>query len=177
MLKNIKVQLHCHSNRSHDGTLSPIELIDAYRNAGYGCIAITDHEGDYDESEKIASPYDDFIVLNGIEKGRWGAQTLVIEDKLFIAAHPQKKRFSWELEDFKGSKINLIECYNGRENKFYYDITEKVGEKYGINDIVVDDAHNKEGIDKAYTTVKISKLSKEAILNAILKGNYKNIIS
>ena len=40
--KQFKANLHCHSTIS-DGRLTPEELKEAYKNAGYQVLAITDH--------------------------------------------------------------------------------------------------------------------------------------
>jgi len=39
----LKVALHMHTNRS-DGNLEPAQAVAAYRNDGYDCLAVTDHD-------------------------------------------------------------------------------------------------------------------------------------
>ncbi len=58
-----KANLHCHSTVS-DGKLTPAELKDAYKNAGYSILAITDHEVSCDHS---AMTEPDFLLLTGYE--------------------------------------------------------------------------------------------------------------
>lgn len=58
-----KANLHCHSNLS-DGTLSPQELKDAYKEKGYQVLAITDHEGLF-YHKHLSDP--DFLILAGAE--------------------------------------------------------------------------------------------------------------
>lgn len=61
--KFYKVNMHCHTNIS-DGTRSPEEVKEFYKNAGYSAVAFTDHEiliGHKDLCE------DDFIALHGYE--------------------------------------------------------------------------------------------------------------
>ena len=61
--------LHCHSNRS-DGSLSPAELVAAYREAGYDFVAITDHfeqRFDWPVTDTRALRSDDFTTLVGAE--------------------------------------------------------------------------------------------------------------
>lgn len=58
-----KANLHCHSTLS-DGSLTPAELKDAYKSAGYSVLAITDHERPYDHSSMTE---DDFLMLTGYE--------------------------------------------------------------------------------------------------------------
>jgi len=170
-----KIQLHCHSNRSHDGKMSVRELIDAYRAAGFSGIAITDHEGDYDHSEMIASPYEDFVVLNGIELGKWGPQTLAIENTLFVAAHPGRQSFRWEGKDILNhSTLNFIEAYNGREDRYYRELIKSVASK-SLKEIYVDDTHHKGQIGRGYVKVRAKALSKKAIIESLLSGAYDNI--
>lgn len=58
-----RANLHSHSNLS-DGSLTPEELIRAYREAGYSILAITDHEASYDHT---AASGPDFLLLTGYE--------------------------------------------------------------------------------------------------------------
>lgn len=61
--KFYKVNMHCHTNIS-DGTRSPAEVKEFYKNAGYSAVAFTDHEiliGHKDLCD------DDFVALHGYE--------------------------------------------------------------------------------------------------------------
>ena len=58
-----RANLHCHSTLS-DGELTPAELKDAYKAAGYSILCITDHEYPYDHSDMTE---DDFLMLTGYE--------------------------------------------------------------------------------------------------------------
>ena len=58
-----KANLHCHSNLS-DGTLTPRELVEAYKKEGYSILAITDHE--YTQYHgKFTNQ--DFLMITGYE--------------------------------------------------------------------------------------------------------------
>jgi hypothetical protein len=59
--KWLKGNLHMHTTKS-DGSLSPQDAINIYKNAGYDFIALTDHWVESDSLE-----YDDFLVLPGCE--------------------------------------------------------------------------------------------------------------
>ncbi len=61
--KQYRANLHSHSNLS-DGSLTPEQLVEAYRDAGYSILAITDHEAPYDHTE-LSTP--DFLLLTGYE--------------------------------------------------------------------------------------------------------------
>lgn len=58
-----KANLHCHTNLS-DGALSPEEIKDVYKNAGYSIVAYTDHELLFPQSHLADA---DFLPLNGVE--------------------------------------------------------------------------------------------------------------
>ncbi len=58
-----KANLHCHSVIS-DGKLTPKALKEAYKNAGYSILAITDHEAPHDHS---AMSEKDFLMITGYE--------------------------------------------------------------------------------------------------------------
>ena len=61
--KQFKANLHCHSTIS-DGKLTPEELKEAYKNAGYQVLAITDHCYPYPHNDMTD---DDFLMLTGYE--------------------------------------------------------------------------------------------------------------
>lgn len=58
-----KTNLHTHSNIS-DGALTPEELVQAYKDAGYSILSITDHNVIVDHSDKTTA---DFLLLTGME--------------------------------------------------------------------------------------------------------------
>lgn len=58
-----KTNLHTHTNIS-DGKLTPVEVVEAYKAAGYQVLSITDHNVVVDHSDKST---DDFLMLTGIE--------------------------------------------------------------------------------------------------------------
>jgi len=77
--KYYKTNLHTHTNIS-DGSLSPEEVIEAYKNAGYSILCLSDHNVIVDHSDKST---EDFLLLTGMEanindeeytptKGFWG---------------------------------------------------------------------------------------------------------
>ena len=58
-----KANLHCHSTLS-DGKLTPEQLKDAYKKAGYSILCITDHEVPHDHTAMTEA---DFLMLTGYE--------------------------------------------------------------------------------------------------------------
>lgn len=61
--KQYRANLHSHTNLS-DGTLTPEQMVQAYKEKGYSILAITDHEAPYDHT---ALSTDDFLMLTGYE--------------------------------------------------------------------------------------------------------------
>lgn len=61
--KFYKANFHSHSTDS-DGRLTPKELVDGYKSAGYSVLAISDHNLFKDRSDLCS---DDFLVLNSCE--------------------------------------------------------------------------------------------------------------
>lgn len=61
--KQYRANLHSHSTLS-DGRLTPEQLVEAYREAGYSILAITDHEAPYDHTA-LSTP--DLLLLTGYE--------------------------------------------------------------------------------------------------------------
>ncbi|HEX9015238.1 MAG TPA: PHP domain-containing protein, partial [Chloroflexota bacterium] len=51
--KRPRVDLHLHTTAS-DGVLSPVELVQAAKNRGLECIAVTDHDSTNGVEEAIA---------------------------------------------------------------------------------------------------------------------------
>ena len=77
--KYFKTNLHTHTNMS-DGKLTPDEMIENYKKAGYSVLSLTDHNVIVDHSAKST---EDFLLLTGVEvnindehymptKGFWG---------------------------------------------------------------------------------------------------------
>ena len=61
--KYFKTNLHTHTNIS-DGRLTPAELVEKYKSAGYQVLSITDHNVIVDHSDKNT---EDFLLLTGVE--------------------------------------------------------------------------------------------------------------
>lgn len=70
-----KTNLHTHSNIS-DGKLTPWEVVEAYKAAGYQVLSITDHNVVADHSDKTS---DELLLLTGVE--------ININDDLYKPTH------------------------------------------------------------------------------------------
>jgi hypothetical protein len=53
--ESVLTQLHCHTNQS-DGSFTPAQVVDKYLAAGYGALAITDHDKVTAQPAGLASP-------------------------------------------------------------------------------------------------------------------------
>ena len=61
--KYFKTNLHTHTNIS-DGHMTPEEIVERYKDAGYQVLCITDHNVIVDHSDKST---EDFLLLTGVE--------------------------------------------------------------------------------------------------------------
>lgn len=62
------IDLHVHTNSSHDSTITPIQLLEQMRFAGINAVAITDHDT-MEGYKRIrnSSAFKDMIILPGVE--------------------------------------------------------------------------------------------------------------
>jgi hypothetical protein len=78
-----KVQLHCHSTNSHDGHLTPTQLMNAYAARGYAAVAITDHDGTTSFPSLTDPGGHDIIFITGVEYSVSGSHMLGINIQTF----------------------------------------------------------------------------------------------
>ena len=143
-----KANLHCHSNLS-DGTLSPEELKDLYKGAGYSILAITDHE-----SIRCHSYLDDedFLTVTAME--------IAIKERLVSTSVDRHMKVCHLNVYAKEQENDYNVCYSAEYDKYSKKervaaILEKSGADYkrvygadGINDII--DTANKNGFLVCY---------------------------
>ena len=98
-----KGNFHLHTNRSWDGTVSPQEALQTYRDRGYDFCAVTDHEVYWDSAELND---EHFITLSGMESA-------------FI---PDEELPRWLLDRdrFGSLHINLLWDMTAGPNGFYH---------------------------------------------------------
>jgi hypothetical protein len=193
-----KGNVHLHTTNS-DGVLSPEEICNVYRDAGYNFIAITDHR----KVTEVENKKKDFLVIPGeeLDKGSFHVvgvnlkkaienEGLSIQQMLdrineqnaiAIIAHPYwSASTSSDLLGYKG--YAAIEVYNNTCEKIkgkgyssvHWDELLQKGKK--VLGLAVDDAHNKPGtyqerdILGSFIMVKAKTLTLEDIAASIKKG-------
>jgi hypothetical protein len=190
-----KGNVHAHTTES-DGHLSPEQLCEVYRRAGYDFLAVTDHDR-LTDTTAYSGP--DFLTLPGVEIGypdhvvHLGAQSvnstadmgqllreLQREPGLAIVAHPHWSNMSWD-------RITAAEGYVGIEIYGYSPDINR-GRGYAVQlwemllesgrrawGFAVDDCHyNKErpNCGGGWIVVAANTLTQEDILDAIKKGAF-----
>jgi hypothetical protein len=195
----IKAGFHCHTVNS-DGGLSPDETLLRYREAGYDCVAITDHR----QVTRTASfSTDSFIAIDSIEVGIWpdvigiGATAAPSRDLPFheavcclndqgafaVAAHPTYCGAGAEAY-LDCPNLGALEIYNAYCEEAYangvsvelWDMLLGSGRR--VWGVATDDAHLNEAkryysdAGRAWVEVLVEELSQQAILRAMKEGAF-----
>ncbi|KAA0007660.1 MAG: PHP domain-containing protein [Thermoplasmata archaeon] len=179
----MKFDLHIHTKYSLDGKEEPYKIAKFLKKAGYGGMAITDH----DTIKGADISIDDFIVIPGEEIKTDGGHILAIgikeeiksriasdaideiHDKggIAIIAHPF--RFSKP----KVEKIDAVEVINGRN----FPTQNKKARQYALRRRLPmtagSDAHFIWECGRAYTLIDAE--STDDAIEAILKGETKEL--
>lgn len=167
----MKVNLHAHcSQGSYDALLSARKMIDQYADAGFGAVAITDHD------QRTSVPDDDrLITLEGIEHtvdAERHTHIVEIPDHDFrILAHPA---FSHP-EDPKAAirelareyDLDAVEKWNCGARQYRGDLDAPLIEVAG------DDAHNPLQVGHTYMEVPDSVSSAGGVISAIRSGRHE----
>ena len=189
-----KGQLHCHSTNS-DGKNSPQEVVEAYKDAGFSFVVITDH--DVITSDPGVS---DITFIQGVEetvKRHITAYDVVEEcpdrdiqtildfhennNVLTTIAHPNSKNgFIISPEEMLSyNHYDFMEVFNfknavvkGESGDFQWDCILSKGRR--IFAIASDDCHNVEGkgFNKGWVMVFSDTSEKEDILSSLKYGNF-----
>ena len=187
---SLKGQLHCHTANS-DGANTPIELVTAYKNAGFDFITITDHDViTADPSVSgitwIGTSCEETIYRHivaydiDVQSTSLNVQDVMTfhrnNNKMTSIAHP-----TWANQYIVGSNeiksyfdFNFIEVYNALvtgNGEAQWDIALSFGKKVFVT--AVDDCHNIiTDLGKAWVVVKTNANTKSDILDSIRKGNF-----
>ncbi len=185
-----KGQLHCHTDNS-DGKNDPEEVVEAYKEAGYNFIAITDHNFITPDPlvegitfiPGVEETLKRHLVAINVEKRYEGKDIQECLDfhfngtSMIFIAHPEwRKRYimcSKEVNSY--SNFNFIEVFNtgiGYSAEDPWDFLLSNGRK--IFALATDDCHNVKGkgFNRGWVMVRANSGSKEDILNSLRKGNF-----
>lgn len=107
----IKANLNCHTTLS-DGTKTPMEIKQMYREHGYGVVAFTDKDVFVNHNDLTD---DEFLALNGFEISAEQYENGPMHSINFISANPNLK--DTDLGDAPDYSVNSINDYIERANK------------------------------------------------------------
>jgi len=186
----LKIDLHVHTNYSHDSLITRKDLIFYAEKRGLDGVAITDHDR-IDGALKIAKETD-FLVIPGIEVSSLNGHIIglnvseLVPSKLSvdetldrihdaggiaIACHP----ITFFKESLKGHispRFDAIEVINSSAFPFRYSVRrgEEIASRLGITGVAGSDAHYGPEIGYAYTLVN-AESEVDEIVTAIRKGS------
>jgi predicted metal-dependent phosphoesterase TrpH len=168
----MKIDLHVHSNYSHDGSIPPADIIKLARKKGLDGIAVTDHGTVAGGLEAKKHETDDFIVIVGAEMKTDRGEVIglflskeiqstkfrdvVIEIKaqggLVVVPHPfdSMRRSAFRITDEEASFVDAIEGYNARSIfQTFNRQAVAFAEKHNLPIVAGSDAHHANEIGLA----------------------------
>jgi hypothetical protein len=190
----IRADLHVHTRYSPDATNQPRSIVEKLNaHPKIKVVAITDHntiEG-YSEMQKLASAYEDVLVVPGVEIGAiegeiivlgitelppkpWKAKNIiafaVANDGLTIAPHPYRGLGLGDL--VRQLDVDAVEVLNGITPSNLNKQAEELAKARGLPGVAGSDSHFDSDPWNVCTEVKAS-LDIDEILEAIKKGLVK----
>ena len=187
-----KGQLHCHTKNS-DGAQWPLEVVTAYKNAGYDFIAITDHDHVTPDPEvegilfitgnEVSSTLGHMTTINVPSvPPSLDAQEVIDWTKaqggLVWLAHPSMPAHHWAIEKmaniggYHGIEVYSHPSESYAEEKWDYVLTDL---NRRITAIAVDDCHSvikPDHFNGGWVMVFADSLSKAEIVASLEKGNF-----
>ena len=192
----LSVELHCHSELSHDGR-DPVDLlVEQAAAVGLDAIAVTDHDA-IDASHEAAALADEYglVGIVGMEVTSAAGHVLALgieeavppglsydetleriheQGGIAIVPHPfQSSRHgvAAHISDSQLASADAIEVYNsrlltGRSNRQ----AERFATAHDVPKTAGSDAHISEMVGQAVTEVGANERNVEAILDAIREG-------
>ncbi|MDH5783519.1 MAG: PHP domain-containing protein [Candidatus Bathyarchaeota archaeon] len=193
-----RIDLHLHTRYSGDAIISPKLIVEQlHAHPFIKAVAITDHNTlqGYMEVRKLASSYQDIIIIPGIEMSTHQGDIIMLD----VEEKPSYASTVWEVVDFAKARAgaiviphpyringigdlaekipaDAIEVINPtatlRENK----MAQELAKVKNLPGIAGSDAHAPLHMWTAYTEVN-ADLDIDEILKAIKKGRVKPVLS
>ena len=190
----IRADLHIHTTSSPDASIPPKTIVNQlHAHPHIKAIAITDHnttEG-YHKVKKLASPYEDILIIPGIEVSATGGDIIILgttelppkpwtpknvinfakqKNSLTIAAHPYR---AYGLGDqAKNYNFDAIETLNGISTPQANKMAENLAKTMNLPGVAGSDAHRADEMWTVYTEIQASSDINE-ILEAIKRGQVR----
>jgi predicted metal-dependent phosphoesterase TrpH len=195
----LHVDLHVHTIYSGDALITPKQLVDAlHANSFLKTVAVTDHntlEG-YKFVSKLATVYDDVLVLPGVEAVTPRGELMIIgteerpsmpstpeqliefaEDRGAVTVVPHPYRAPSGLGDYvRRLKPTAIEVYNPASLDVQNRMALQLAKELGLPQVAVSDAHSINELGVACTKIDAGQ-NVEEILKAIKDGKVQPIIN
>jgi len=190
----IRADLHLHTTYSPDASIPPKTIVNQlYAHPFIKAVAITDHNTTkgYHKTRKLASAYEDILIIPGIEVSAIGGDIIVLgvtepppkpwtpeniinytkqQNGIAIAAHPYR---TYGLGDLaKNYDFDAIEILNGISTPQANKMAQKLAKVMNLPGVAGSDAHRANELWSVYTEVQAS-LDIDEILKAIKKGLVK----
>ena len=184
----INVDLHVHSDRSHDSSITVLEAVAVARRRGLQGIAITDHDAATMIAQYSAS---DFLLVPGIEVSTSEGHLLGIgvdqsipsglpasetADRiretggLAVVAHPfSSMAHKIDQRIIEKGRFNAIEVMNASYPLFQRSsrLGRDLAERLDLPQVGGSDSHILETIGDAFTVIEAESLTVEGVLKAI----------
>ena len=190
----IRADLHIHTTFSPDASIPPKTIVNQlHAHPFIKAIAITDHntiEGYY-KTQKLASPYEDILIIPGVEIGTTQGDIIILgttqlppkpwtpknvinfakqTNSLTIAAHPYR---AYGLGDqAKNYHFDAIEILNGISTPQTNKMAENLAKTMNLPGVAGSDAHRTNEMWTVYTEIQASSDINE-ILKALKKGQVR----
>lgn len=187
----IRADLHLHTNYSPDASIHLRTVVhQLHAHPFIKAVAITDHNTakGYYKAKELASPYQDILIIPGIEVSAIGGDIIVLgvtelpprpwtvdtvidftkeRDGLAVVAHPYRAP---GLGDFaENYSFDAVEVLNGISESQANKMAENLAKTMGLPGVAGSDAHRTEEMWTVYNEVQAS-LDIDEILKAIKKG-------
>lgn len=187
-----RAQLHAHTSNSPDvrEKVPVAETVRRYREDGYSFLVLTDHDR-VTGVAGLSSP--ELLVVAGVEEtvpapvwplGRHLLRLGVGADggELLAPAHPAWEgnlgTGRWRLPDLLArNDYRLFEVFNGRSDSrrdfwLWHQVLARRGWRDPVWGIAVDDADNAVAMNAGWVMVKVTELTREALLTALREGRF-----
>ena len=183
----VTLDLHIHSDASHDGRMSIAEIVRLAKAAGLSGVAVCDHDvvltQPPSEADVLVIPGAEFSTEHGHLLGLFlhepigklpFAETVAAiraQGGLAVLAHPfEHSRDAARLEPLV-PMLDGVEVFNGRADRKIPDANARAhafAEKHGLRQFAGSDAHLPREIGNGTVTLSVPELTLDAVRTALL---------
>jgi len=194
-----KTETHCHSINSGDGYIAPAELLQQYKNRDYEIVFLSDHDTLTDaeslnfpgilsinaEELSCGSHFNGFNMTRGVDacgmSNQQKVDSILAQGALVCINHPVAPRWRITAEEILAleGELSFIEIYNpsdiyeAHDDQSLWDSLLTADRKiWGIASGDVHQFYPLESVWLGWTMIRLETLSKEAVLDAMLRGDF-----